>query len=1252
MSVHEGIGAEGGPLARLLDAEGREIPLARELVTCGRGEDNVVVLHDASVSRYHARLERGPGGWTVVDPGSTNGTFVNRERVSPGQPRALRDGDRLAFGDCEFEYRVAPQVETTVATPVVSPPESREHLTQQLFVAVPEIIQVTFAVIQARGVLNAETIESVLSECRTLVEQNALRILIEMREVDYIDSSAVGGLVRLQAELMAVDGSIGIVAPSPAVRRVIEQLNLATILPLYEEKGQALGTAQSPAPAERGGTEPRVLAARAGNAPHLVLPGGQEWPLAERAVSLGSEVGNDILIDDPGVAPQHARIVHVGERFVLLDGPGGAATILNGEPVRDLHVLNHGDEIRLGRSVFRFYGDGDGTEKRVVSPGIALLRFKELPLEGRELTIGRSAENALVINDDRVSSEHAKIIHTDGGYWLLDLGSSNGTFVNEQRIPDVHLLNHGDVIALGATTLAFERRAVRIEETSRGPLSTVAKAEHRDEALIGRPTDPLARLGENVFRLRWPILIAWLVVLGVAGALLAPKASHALKGGGFIDPDSESARAASILDKEFNASTFTSAVAVFRSPALTVDDSVFRDQVSSGAEQLSRVHGVRNVQTFYSSGNPALISPDRHTTLALIPLEGDEGQVQELVPELRAALNNLTIDHYVTGTPAVNNDLQVTSEKDLQRSEVFTIPIVLILLLLVFRTVPAALLPLAIGAGSIVLALSGLYLVSTQTPVSIFALNVTTMIGLGLGIDFSLLMANRFREELASGRAPQEAVAVTMATAGRSILYSALTVLLAMFVLTLLFNLLIVRSISLGVMMVAFTGLIAGLTLLPAVLGILGHRIEWLRVVPRRKPRDDGQAGFWYRLSHAIMARPWAWLAVSLAVLFVLAAPVRELTLYGATADIMPSSVESTRSVKVVSDAFGQSRLTPVQIILTSSTRNGVWRPEFLDAVKRVSDWSEADARNDEVFSLTVLARTAGIPEAQFRSITLDSLGAVPPIASVLPQFVNSNGNNDTTVITVFSKYDRFSKEHESFIQDLRGNILPGIRQAGAVSNAYVGGDGAIFLDFRDATARRLPYLVAGVTIVTFFMLMMFFQSVFLPIKAILMNLTSILATYGVLVLIFQYGWGDKYLGFSSLGGLGMFAPAILFAILFGLSTDYEVFMLSRVKEFYHESGNNEEAVARGLQNTAAVITAAGLILVGTFGSFATAEVVAIKEIGIGLAIGVLIDSTIVRVIMVPATMRLMGGANWWMPGWLRRIVPELREGPALSPAA
>ncbi len=750
-------------------------------------------------------------------------------------------------------------------------------------------------------------------------------------------------------------------------------------------------------------------------------------------------------------------------------------------------------------------------------------------------------------------------------------------------------------------------------------------------------------------RFRWLALAVWLVLLAVMGGLLAPHTPGALKGGGFIDADSESARAANLLDSEFEASTFSNVALVFRSDTLTLEAPDFKDQVTGAADRVARVPGVRNVQTYYSTANPLLVSPDRRTTIALVPLAGDEGSIQDLVPALRTELASITLEHYVTGTPALNHDLQVTSEQDLQRSEVFTIPIVAILLLLVFRTVVAALLPLIIGVASIILALGGMYLISTRTDISIFALNVTTMIGLGLGIDFSLVVANRFREELARGRAVSDAVAVTMATAGRSITYSALTVLLAMFVLTLLFNLLIVRSISLGVMLVALTGLLAGLTLLPAVLAILGHRLEWLRVMSRGRAAHADRPGLWYRLSYAIMHRPWVWLGLSVGVLIVLALPTRELTVYGSAASIMPSRIESTRSVEVMNEVFGPNRLTPVQVVLTAPAENGVWRPEFLSALERVSDMAEADPRNEQVFSLATLATSAGVPAAQFGSLTRDAFATLPGPAQLVRLFVNSNGTSDTAVITIFSKYDRFSREHQAFIDHLRNDILPPIRESAAVSGAYVGGDGAIFVDFRDAMARRFPILVAGVTLAVFITLMMFFQSVALPLKAILLNFASILATYGVLVAIFQYGWGDHVLGFTSLGGLGILSPPTLFAILFALSTDYEVFMLSRVKEYFHQTQNNDEAVARGLQNTAGVITAAGLILVGTFGSFASADVLAIKEIGIGLAIGVLLDSTVVRVIMVPASMRLMGNVNWWMPDWLKRVVPELREAPPFS---
>jgi RND superfamily putative drug exporter len=610
--------------------------------------------------------------------------------------------------------------------------------------------------------------------------------------------------------------------------------------------------------------------------------------------------------------------------------------------------------------------------------------------------------------------------------------------------------------------------------------------------LIESTSDSFARLGLLLVRFRWPVLATWIAVLVVAGGLLAPRAPKALKGGGFIDSDSESATAATLLDREFNASTFNNAVVVFRSTTETIDDPDFKDQVSAASDRLTRVPGVRQVQTYFSSANPLLVSPDRRTTIAIVPLAGDEGSIQEVVPGLRAALTDVTLEHYVTGTPALNHDLQTTSEQDLQRSEIFTVPIVGVLLLLVFRTVVAALLPLVVGAASIVLALAAMYLVSTLTDVSIFALNVTTMIGLGLGIDFSLVVASRFREELGSGRTIEDALAVTMATAGRSIAYSTLTVLLAMLVLTTLFNLFIVRSISLGVMIVACTGVLVGLTLLPVILAILGPRLEWLRVMPRPRAPDPRRPGAWYRLSYAIMRRPWVWLGASLLALLVMALPLRELRLYGSEPSIMPSRIESTRSAEVLNDVFGANRLTPIQVILRSAQPDGVWRPEFLAALARIGDWAANDPRNEAVFSLASLANAAGVSPEQFRALTLAAIQSVPGASQLVPQFVNTERANDTAVITIFSKYDRFSSEHQAFISDLRDRILPAARQPGGVAQTYVGGDGAIFVDFRDATARRFPVLVLGVALATFVMLMMFFQSVFLPLKAILLNFASI----------------------------------------------------------------------------------------------------------------------------------------------------------------
>ncbi|HEV8462205.1 MAG TPA: MMPL family transporter [Gaiellaceae bacterium] len=1030
-------------------------------------------------------------------------------------------------------------------------------------------------------------------------------------------------------------------------------------------------------------------------------------------------------------------------------------------------------------------------------------------------------------------------------------------------------------------------------------------------------TDPFARLGGFIYRRRKWVLGIWLVALLVC-APLAGKANGILKAGGIEVPGSGSKDAAQILSSKFKVSALNNAAIVFHSDNLKVGDARFKSQVKAAAARVRNAEGVTNVVTYYKTLLPTLVSKDRHTTVVFASLKGDEGTTQTYIKGVRKAIGNVTLTHYVTGEAAVNHDFSVRSDKDLRKAEVLTFTLVFLLLLVTFRTLVSAFLPLLLAAGAVLSGTAGIYLIGSTTNTSVFALNVASMIGLGLAIDFSLIVVSRFREELEKRGDVEGALVMTMATAGRSILYSAVTVMLGMIVMSLLVDLMVIRSISIGVLVVAFTSLIAGLTLLPAVLALLGPRVEKWRVLPKRSEKPE-EEGFWYRWSHAIMRHPWRYLSLSLGIILILALPVLQLRMLGSTPKLLPHDEESVKGLEYIDDQFGKNELQPIQIVLTTP-KGKVFTPKFLTGLDTLSNTLQADRRANGVTSLatymaaeprdgryqhlkpnwdfwpapdlshatatnptpgvylknyisvwtkvpyspayfgwgiftfptgashqlkvaqtlqvyrvntgsltvkagkpttlwrkadfnkrhhdqTIAAGTAvtlqkgdqlvvqpltpvtvsnggseaakvivavifhvrpgtatqtswtdsarttdpfqGIdrdimggglgytfpkneahvvldlsdtkPAARFPrhfhpgpeliSVTDGTLtifsspemvitrpntpaeegkydeptpmhagafavvqgygihrainyGKVPAevwslrvldstkpeyfLVALRPfakQFVNLDSGNDAAVVNVVPKYDSYDPRQEAFVSDIKNVIIPSISDLSG-AQASVGGQTANFEDFHDKLYGRFPYVIAAVLILTFFVLMMFFQSVFLPLKAILMNLASILATYGVLVMIFQHGWGAGIFGFKPVGAVAVITPAILFVILFALSTDYEVFMLSRIKEYWNETQDNEESVAKGLQQTGRIVTAAGLILIGVFGSFATAGIITIKEIGLGLAIGVLIDTVIVRSIMVPATMRLAGNINWVMPAWLKRFVPELHEGP------
>lgn len=756
-------------------------------------------------------------------------------------------------------------------------------------------------------------------------------------------------------------------------------------------------------------------------------------------------------------------------------------------------------------------------------------------------------------------------------------------------------------------------------------------------------------LARTAYRRRWWIVGIWLIVfaLAVVGAM---RAEHALKVGGFSLPGTEFHTASEVLSRDLELSSDKAALVVFHSDTHLVTDRIFYDSVMAALQRLDQEPEVVKTESFYSTGIPDMVSEDNHTTYAWVTLEGSEAHLEEVTPRLRELVRSTDINAYLIGQAAVNYDLERASAEDLIRVERFTFPIVFVLLVLVFGSLVAAGVPLILGAMTVVSSLAVLYLVAQVMDVSIFALNTASMIGLGLAVDFSLIVVSRFREEL-KHLDIEAALDRTLQTAGRSITYSGVTLMLTMSVLA-LFPIMIIRSIALSIVIVAAVAIIGALLLLPALLVITAgwlHRLNLRKYIPILNRQREGM---WYRWSLGVMRRPWLSLGIGLAILGMLALPVLRLERTGVTVLALPESAESRVAFELMQHQFGLGEPTPLFVVVESGTPGGVWRPEVLEGIYTLHNRLVADPRVDGVQSLVSLIPNPSIE--WMRSLSPATIETNSDRKRIAERLVNINGTNTTTVLIVYPVNNDTDRETIDLMLALRENAqewAPGL----AGVRVLVGGSAAQHYDFDRVVYDQFPLLLGLSLFMTFVILMLFFHSLVLPLKAILLNLIGIVASYGVLVLIFQYGYGSSMIGLVSIGAILSYTPVLLFSILFGLSTDYEVFLLSRVKEYYNQGYSNEESVALGLERTAGIITAAGIIMIAVFGSFALTNVLVIKEIGFGLAVAVLIDITLVRLVLVPASMRLMGDKNWWMPSILDRLVPEIDEGeshPAPQPSA
>ncbi|HEX3242278.1 MAG TPA: MMPL family transporter [Solirubrobacterales bacterium] len=693
--------------------------------------------------------------------------------------------------------------------------------------------------------------------------------------------------------------------------------------------------------------------------------------------------------------------------------------------------------------------------------------------------------------------------------------------------------------------------------------------------------DALARLADRRARRIGLIAVAFFLLAGALGGSVADR----LDPYGADDPATEAVQARKQLE---DAGLRVPGVIVVLDHA-PVSSPATKARVARLEREIGSRGDVQSVSSFYTTGSRDFVSNDRRSTYVSVALRptGDK-QWQESGADIAEQLEGrpgLEVGGAAVAQQQVNDQV----EKDLKRAEMLAFPLLFLLSFLFFRSMVAALLPVMIGGLAIVGTFLVLRIASEVGSISIFALNLTTGLGLGLAIDYSLFIVSRYREEIAASGTGLAAMRRVMATAGRTVFFSSLTVAAALASL-LVFPQRFLYSMGLGGSLVVLLAALISLTVLPAVLTLLGTRVNSMapRFLQRRAEADarPGEHGFWYRLSRLVMRRPIPIATASAALLILLGLPFFGIRFNTVDPTVLPESASARQAYDTISEEFPPYRETPIWVSV-----KGVPAPAAAPLAKRI-------------------ARTDGVAEVS------------PP----------QQLRDGVTVIRVISSSPFNSGASKATVGRIRDVEAP----PGAT--VLVGGATADFVDFQSSLARHLPIAFGIIVIATLVILFLMTGSVILPIKSLIMNVLNLSAVFGLLVLIFQDGRFEGLLGYSSSGAIEQSMPILLFAVAFGLSTDYAVFLLSRIKEARDNGASDSEAVAIGLERTGRIVTAAALLFAVAIGAFATSEIIFIKQNGVGTALAVLIDASIIRALLVPSLMELLGKWNWWAPAPLRRV--------------
>ena len=732
-----------------------------------------------------------------------------------------------------------------------------------------------------------------------------------------------------------------------------------------------------------------------------------------------------------------------------------------------------------------------------------------------------------------------------------------------------------------------------------------------------------AAWGRFVYRFRWAVLtlsvlsLVTAVMLTVNGGRLGTKFSSA----------GETEQAEELLDKELpeRAPSFT--LIFGGGDDLRVEDRAFRREMERALEPVRGDERVEGVRTAFSGGavNRDMVSRDGRRALAIVELEDAEyNELQGAYEEVREEVSSDSLQVVATGDMPLNADFEKVTEADLRRAETVSLPLALLLLLLVFGSVVAAGLPIGVGVLAVVGGMGCTLFLARFMDVSVYATNVVSMIGLGVAIDYSLFFVSRFREEVGVRSVP-EALARTMATAGRAIVFSGLTVAIGLAGF-LFFDVGDLRTMGLAGTIVVTLAVLYGLTFLPALLAILGPRVNALRMPFVHPERPRTGHGLWHTVANAVMARPWTGLIPAVALLLVLGAPFLGIRVGLSGWDSLPADAESRRGQEILEEEFPGGSTNPTVVVVDYGDDRSSLTRERAGGLHELSRWLSDRPGVEKVESVVDL--DPRLSREEYEALLTGPKENMPP---ELRQALERSVGDGVAVLTAYTSYDYNTEKAHDLVREIRAD------HPSAGGDVLVTGFAAFDVDLASSVAEDAPKAVAFVVVATYVVLFLLLGSVFLPLKAVVVNFLSISASYGALVWVFQQGHLSGLLNFTP-GPINTTTPIIMFCIVFGLSMDYEVLLLSRIKEEYDRTGDNRLSVASGLERTGRLITGAALIMATVFFSFGLAEALIIKAIGLGMGLAVIMDATVVRVLLVPATMRIMGHLNWWAPKPLRRL--------------